>query len=68
MKRLLLPILLIILFIPFCVKAKSHLEVGDYIYMVPDLDTYDDTYGYGDSIGDKVGMLTIVNHPQYRVF
>ena len=40
MKRLLLPILLIILFIPFCVKAKSHLEVGDYIYMVPDLDTY----------------------------
>ena len=35
---------------------------------VPDLETYDDTYGYGDSIGDKVGMLTIVNHPQYRVF
>ena len=35
---------------------------------VPDLDTYDDTYGYGDSIGDKIGMLTIVNHPEYRVF
>lgn len=35
---------------------------------VPDLDTYDNTYGYGDSIGDKVGMLTIVTNPNYRVF
>ena len=35
---------------------------------VPDLDTYDDTYGYGDSIGDEIGMLTIVNHPEYKVF
>lgn len=35
---------------------------------VPDLDTYDDSYGYGDSIGDKIGMLAIVTHPQYRVF
>ncbi len=36
--------------------------------VVPDLDTYDDTYGYGDSKGDKIGMLAIVTHPQYRVF
>ena len=36
--------------------------------VVPDLDTYDDTYGYGDSNGDKIGMLAIVTHPQYRVF
>jgi len=40
MKKFILPILLLVMFIPFCVKAKSHLEVGDYIYMVPDLDTY----------------------------
>ncbi len=35
---------------------------------VPDLDTYDETYGYGDSNGDKIGMLAIVTNPQYRVF
>lgn len=36
--------------------------------VVPDLDCYDDSYGYGDSNGDKIGMLSIVTHPEYRVF
>ncbi len=35
---------------------------------VPDLDTYEESYGYGDSIGDKIGMLSIVTNPEYRVF
>lgn len=34
---------------------------------VPDLDTYDDIYGYGDSKGDKI-MLEICTHQGYRVF
>lgn len=40
MKKFLLPILLFLMFIPFGVNAKTHLAVGDYIYMVPDAKTY----------------------------
>lgn len=34
---------------------------------IPDLDTYDDIYGYGDSKGDKI-MLEICTHQGYKVF
>ena len=40
MKKFVLQILLFLMFIPFSVNAKTHLAVGDYIYMVPDAKTY----------------------------